>query len=99
MYCLSSLAAVLAVGQTVFASPISTANSVFEKTSVFDTKSVPPKGWVKGEDVVLDKEAMAIQLRIHLVQNHTDFHDLAMKVCFPNPRRSRSWASMSGNLA
>jgi tripeptidyl-peptidase I len=79
--------AFLLLSSTTLAIPATTGQSTKEdvsfKSSIREKLAGPPKGWVKDENVVVDKTSM-MRLRIHLVQQDMDkFHKLAMDVSNP----------------
>lgn len=53
-------------------------------SSIVESLSGPPKGWVHDDTQVVDKDAARIKLRVHLVHQDMDkFQELAMNIATP----------------
>lgn len=51
---------------------------------VVESLAAPPRGWVKDDAQIVDKDAAAIRLRMHLVHQDMDkFYELALNIATP----------------
>lgn len=58
--------------------------SLFSSSRVVESLASPPRGWVRDDTTVVNKDDAAIRLRVHLVHQDMDkFHELALNIATP----------------
>lgn len=67
-----------------FTNPWSSSSSDVYVNHVVESLVSPPRGWVKDESRVLDKDEVAIRLRVHLARQDMDkFYEVALNIATP----------------
>ncbi|CZT52482.1 probable tripeptidyl-peptidase 1 precursor [Rhynchosporium secalis] len=81
-----SVAFLLALATSASSLPTAenSASNVSFESSIVESISSPPAGWIKDDGAKLDKDSHMVKLQIKLVHQDMDkFHNLAMKIATP----------------